>query len=118
MNNYRDNLQYLNESEAALVRQVLQQGKLEGLVSEQLVMALNNLFKELELVELDPESLLERLFSGGQVIDYYTLERRLEEYKQLIAGRDRIKCASNLAARRIRSPLPGGEGQGRGRTTL
>jgi hypothetical protein len=99
LNNYRDNLQYLNESEAALVRQVLQQGKLQGLVSEQLVMALNNLFKELELVELDPESLLERLFSGGQVIDYYTLERRLEEYKQqLVAGRDLDKVRIKLSS--------------------
>lgn len=98
LNNYRDNLQYLTENEAALVRQVLQQGKLQGLVSEQLVMALNNLFKELELVELDPESLLERLFSGGQVIDYYTLERRLDEYKQqLVAGRDLDKVRIKLS---------------------
>lgn len=98
LNNYQDNLQYLSEEEAALVRQVLQQGKLEGLISEQLVMALNSLFKELELVELDPESLLERLFSNSQVIDYYTLERRLEEYKQqLVAGRDLDKVRIKLS---------------------
>ena len=98
LNNYRDNLQYLNENEAAFVRQVLQKGKLEGLVSEQLVIALNNLFKELELVEFDPENLLERLFSGGQVIDYYTLERRLDEYKQqLIAGHDLDKVRIKLS---------------------
>ena len=97
LNNYRDNLQYLNENEA-FVRQVLQKGKLEGLVSEQLVIALNNLFKELELVEFDPENLLERLFSGGQVIDYYTLERRLDEYKQqLIAGHDLDKVRIKLS---------------------
>lgn len=97
LNNYRDNLQYLGEDEASLIGQVLQQGRLEGLVSEQLIAALNNLFKELELVELDPENLLERLFSGGQVIDYYTLERRLNEYKQqLIAGRDLDKVRIKL----------------------
>lgn len=61
-------------------------------------MALNSLFKELELVELDPESLLERLFSNSQVIDYYTLERRLEEYKQqLVAGRDLDKVRIKLS---------------------
>jgi hypothetical protein len=98
LNNYRDNLQYLGEDEASLIGQVLQKGRLEGLVSEQLIIALNNLFKELELVELRPrKTLLERLFSGGQVIDYYTLERRLDEYKQqLIAGRDLDKVRIKL----------------------
>ena len=99
LNNYRDNLQYLDEKEATLVGRVLQQKKLEGLVTEQLVMALNNLFKELEIIELDPGNLLERLFSGDQAIDYYTLERRLNEYKQqLIAGYDLDKVRIKLGS--------------------
>ena len=98
LKNYQDNLQYLNEEEAALVGRVLQQKKLKGLVTEQLVAALNNLFKELELIELDPDNLFERLFSGGQVIDYYTLERRLNEYKQqLTAGYDLDKVRIKLS---------------------
>ena len=89
LKNYQANLQYLDPEEAALIQAVLQQGKLEGLVTESLVIALNNLFKELDLVELDPEKLAGHLFAGGQVMDYYTFERRLEEYKQLLtAGRD------------------------------
>jgi len=101
LGNYRDNLQYLSDDEAALIRQVFLKGNLEGLVSERLVIALNNLFSELELVELDPGNLLEQLFAGCQVIDYYTLERRLAEYKQqLTAGRDldkvRIKLSSPI----------------------
>ena len=66
-----DNLQYLNEEEAALVGRVLQQKRGKGLVTEQLVAALNNLFKELELIELDPDNI--RALFRGQVIDYYAL---------------------------------------------
>jgi hypothetical protein len=50
-------------------------------------------------LNLIPQSLLEQLFSGGQVIDYYTLERRLEEYKQqLTAGRDLDKVRIKLSS--------------------
>jgi hypothetical protein len=73
-------------------------GTLPEVVTATMVKALNHLFDELEIIELNPKKLLEYLFKVSQVLDYYTLERNLNNIKQmLVAGKDlekiRIKQA-------------------------
>ncbi|HPZ43579.1 MAG TPA: DUF6079 family protein [Bacillota bacterium] len=98
VNNYRDNLDYLAAGEKSHILQLIKTGKLPEIISEELVIALNNLFKELVSLEVNPQELLEALFAGARVMDYFTFERKLDEWKQkLVAGHDLDKVRIKLA---------------------
>ncbi|MDN5313309.1 MAG: hypothetical protein PWQ68_2283, partial [Thermoanaerobacteraceae bacterium] len=92
LEHYRDNIEYLTSSEKAILLDVIKNGRLPEVISEDLIKALNNVFSELEIISLKPQELASTIFSDSQVIDYYTLERRLNEYKhKLVAGKDLSK---------------------------
>ncbi|CFX06363.1 AAA+ ATPase domain [Syntrophomonas zehnderi OL-4] len=98
VNNYKDNIQYLQADEKQEISYILKNGTLPEVITTTLVKALNHLFDELEIIELNPKKLMEHLFKESQVLDYYSLERNLNEFKQmLVAGKDlekiRIKQA-------------------------
>lgn len=98
LTNYKSNLQYLNAEEKKIVQKIIKNGKLPEIIAEDIVVALNNLFKELESIEITAEEFFERLFKDAQVMDYFTFERKLNALKQeLVAGKDldnvRIKLA-------------------------
>lgn len=100
LENYRDNIQYLTPDEKSLVEPVIRDSELPSPISEKLVMALNNLFRELESIEIDPEEFIREIFSESYVMDYATFNRKLDEFKQkLVAGKDldkvRIKFVQN-----------------------
>lgn len=100
LENYRDNVQYLTHDEKQLIEPVIRDSELPSPISDKLVMALNNLFRELESIELDPEDFIREVFSESGVMDYVTFSRKLDEFKQkLIAGKDldkiRIKFVQN-----------------------
>ncbi|HHY32854.1 MAG TPA: hypothetical protein GX515_07525 [Firmicutes bacterium] len=98
MSNYRDNLDYLQAGEKELILKVMESGKLPAVVTEDLVVALNNLFKEVVSVEVDAKGLLEAVFAGARVMDYFTFERKLNEWKQkLVAGHDLDKVRIKLS---------------------
>ena len=89
LDNYRDNIQYLSAPEQQLIREVIKSGCLPEQVTEELVLALNNLFKELVIIELTPEQMAKELFSASAVLDYKSFAQKLEEFKQkLVAGKD------------------------------
>lgn len=95
--NYRDNITYLNAGEQALVQGVVKNCALPKEVSEDLIKALNNLFKELEIIEVTPQQLLDELFTDARVLDYSTLTERLASFKQsLFAGHDLDKVRIKL----------------------
>lgn len=98
LNNYRDNMSYLQPGEKQAINEILRNGALPEVVSTTLTKALNNLFDELEIIEFNPTELFAYIFKDSQVLDYYRLERKLNDYKQmLVAGKDlekiRIKQA-------------------------
>lgn len=100
LENYRDNVQYLTHDEKQLIEPVIRDSELPSPISDKLVMALNNLFRELESIELDPEDFIREVFSESGVMDYVTFSRKLDEFKQkLVAGKDldkvRIKFVQN-----------------------
>ncbi|NPV81513.1 MAG: hypothetical protein HPY52_14840 [Firmicutes bacterium] len=98
VSNYRDNLDYMEAGEREAILQLVKAGKLPPVVTEGLVVALNNLFKELVSVEVSPKELLEAVFAGARVMDYFTFERRLNAWKQkLVAGHDLDKVRLKLA---------------------
>ena len=89
LNNYRDNIQYLLPDEKLAIEGLLKNGALPVTVTATLVKALNHLFDELEIIEFNPHKLIEHLFKDSPVLDYYSLERKLSNFKQtLVAGKD------------------------------
>lgn len=98
LNNYRNNIQYLQADEQKAIKQIIQNSALPNEISPILINALNHLFEELEIIEFDPTLLINMLFNDTQVLDYYTLEKKINDFKQqLVAGKDlekvRIKQA-------------------------
>jgi len=98
LNNYRDNVKLLNSDEQKLINGVIKSGKLPSPVSEPLVIAFNNLFKELELIEISEKMLADALFSDSQVMDYLTFDNRLKTFKDsLVKGKDLDKVRIKMA---------------------
>jgi len=98
LENYRDNIQFLTPDEKKLVEPVIRDSALASGISEKLVIALNNLFKELESIELDPENFIREIFSDSHVMDYFTFNKKLDEFKQkLVAGKDLNKVRIKFA---------------------
>ncbi len=100
LENYRDNIQYLTPDEKQLIEPLIRESGLPSSIYEKLVIALNNLFKELESIELDPEEFIREIFSDFGVMDYTTFSSKLDEFKQkLVTGKDldkvRIKFVQN-----------------------
>ena len=98
LNNYRDNMSYLQPGEKQAINDILKNSALPEVVSTTLIKALNNLFDELEVIEFNPTELFAYIFKDSQVLDYFRLEQKLNDFKQiLVAGKDlekiRIKQA-------------------------
>ncbi|OCZ54246.1 DUF6079 family protein [Dehalobacter sp. TeCB1] len=103
LNNYRDNIQYLQPEEKDVIQEIIRNSALPEIVSSSLIKALNHLFDELEVIEFDPARLLEILFKDSQILDYYSMERKLNDFKQqLVSGKDLEKI-------RIKQVEKGGE---------
>lgn len=97
VHNYRDNITYLTAEEQAIIQEVLNNSALPKDVTDDLIKALNNLFKELKIVEATPQQLLDELFSDARVLDYATFTERLDSFKQsLFAGHDLDKVRIKL----------------------
>ena len=89
LNNYRDNIRYLSSPEQELIIEIIESNTLPGYIPAGLAVALNNLFKELTIIELDPKQIAREIFSASAVLDYNAFTQRLEDFKRnLIAGKD------------------------------
>lgn len=101
LSHYKDNLDLLTDEDKKLVCLVLKAGKLPEAVDENLIVALNNLFKELVPVDINPQDILQTLFAEASVLDYYTFEKRLNEWKHnLTKGQDLDKIRFKSADRK------------------
>ena len=98
LESYKDNLQYLTADEKLLIEDIIRNGKLPDTISKELVIALNNLFRELESIEVSPSDIIEHVFKDSQVMDYTTFEDKLNDFKnKLVAGKDLSKVRIKLS---------------------
>jgi len=98
LENYRGNLQYLSPDERTLIEVVIRSSHLPESIEDSLVIALNNLFRELEIVEVTPTLFLESVFKESQVMDYRTFDDRIKKIMQkLVTGKDLSKVRIKLA---------------------
>lgn len=82
--NYRDNLRLLSDSENTILEEVISQNKLPEEISQDLISALNNLFNEIKVVEVSPGDIVNFVFNNSSVLDYETFSSMLEKYKKHI----------------------------------
>jgi hypothetical protein len=100
VSHYKDNLQYLSKEERKLIEKIIKDSRLPEHITEDIVVALNNIFKEIESIELSAEEFFIKLFKDAQVMDYFTFERKLNALKQeLVAGKDLDKIRIKLAVK-------------------
>lgn len=98
LENYRGNLQYLSSEERTLIEAIIRSSQLPETIEDSLVIALNNLFRELEIVEVNPTIFLEAVFKESQVMDYINFDARIKKLMQkLVAGKDFSKVRIKLA---------------------
>jgi KaiC/GvpD/RAD55 family RecA-like ATPase len=98
LENHRGNLQYLSPDERTLIEAIIRSSHLPEYIDDSLVIALNNLFRELEIVEVTPTLFLEAVFKESQVMDYRNFDERIKKIMQkLVAGKDLSKVRIKLA---------------------
>ena len=73
---YRDNMQFLEKAEKKLVQEILDEKKLPDLISSQMIQAINKLFKEIDIVEMDRDSIITTLFPNEEMITMEDLRKR------------------------------------------
>ncbi|NMD01397.1 MAG: hypothetical protein GYA62_16975 [Bacteroidales bacterium] len=97
LNNYKDNLKYLSAPEKKLIEGIIKNSSLPEQIDEKLIIALNNLFSELESVTVNLDEMVQTIFSDSQLVDYPTFEKKINEFKQrLVAGKDLAKIRLKL----------------------
>lgn len=94
---YRDNVQYLESAaEKQLIETILEQQKLPEMMTPQMVKTINKLFKEIEIIEIEREQIIETLFPNDSMTTIEELRRHflaLEEQlkKNRLESEIRIK---------------------------
>ena len=98
LENYHGNLQYLSPEERIMIEAVIRSSQLPESIEDSLIIALNNLFRELEIVEIAPTLFLEAVFKESHVMDYRTFDDRIKKIMQkVVAGKDLSKVRIKLA---------------------
>ncbi|MDI6781866.1 MAG: BREX-3 system P-loop-containing protein BrxF [bacterium] len=75
--NYRDNMQYLdNATEKQLIQSIMDNQKLPAHITQQTVQTINKLFKEIEVVEIEQDKIIEKLFPDEEMTTIEELRKR------------------------------------------
>lgn len=82
--NYTDNIKLLPDPEKKIIEDTISQNKLPDEISQDVITALNNLFREIEVVEVSPGDIINFVFKNASVLDYETFSAMIEEYKDQI----------------------------------
>jgi KaiC/GvpD/RAD55 family RecA-like ATPase len=82
--NYSDNMKILPDSEKTIIENILSDNKIPDEISQNVITALNNLFREIEVVKVSPGDIVNYVFKDSSVLDYESFSEMLEEYKEHI----------------------------------
>lgn len=81
---YKDNVGLLAKEEQDIIQQIASDKKLPAEITQELINALNNLFSELQEIEILPNEIIDHVFSDSNVLDYDAFSKKLDEYKEKI----------------------------------
>lgn len=91
--NYKTNLSLLPAYQQQLIQDLETKKKIPEKITEHLVTALNDLFKDLEAIQLNATEFIDYIFAGSSVVDANELKQKLEEYIHKLIG---SKSADNI----------------------
>lgn len=77
---YRDNLQFLDDNEKKLINKLIEDKYFPDNITPALISAINNLLKQVDVVEIDTEKILSTLFPKHQMV---SLEEFRDHFKSL-----------------------------------
>jgi hypothetical protein len=87
---YKDNISKLTPIEKAIIEEIQTRKELPAEISQNILNALNNLFSELQLIEIEPTEIVNFIFSSSDILDYDSFVKNLENYKKnIIENKDR-----------------------------
>ncbi|KKM78829.1 hypothetical protein LCGC14_1356070, partial [marine sediment metagenome] len=81
---YKDNIAKLTPLEKTIIEKIQAQKELPDDISQDILNALNNLFSELQLIEIEPTEIVEFIFSQSDILDYDSFVANIENYKNSI----------------------------------
>src|SRR5690606_21333881 len=85
---YRDNLKFLEENEKGEIEYILKNEKLPDSFTNTIVTALNKLFREIDVVELNSTQLVKSLFPEDEFITVAQLRERFLNFENdLVKGK-------------------------------
>lgn len=82
--NYQNNIDKLISSEQSIINDILVKGELPEIIDNQVITALNNLFSELQEVEIASVDLINFIFKEHSVLDFDMFEKKLEDIKEWV----------------------------------
>jgi KaiC/GvpD/RAD55 family RecA-like ATPase len=82
--NYIDNLKLLADTEKEIIENIVSETRLPDEISQDVITALNNLFREIEVVKVSPGDIVNFVFKNASVLDYESFSKMLEEYKEQV----------------------------------
>jgi hypothetical protein len=90
INQYRDNIDKLIDAEKTIIIEIETNMVLPDDISQEIINALNNLFSELQLIEIKPTEIVDFVFSKSDILDYDSFVVNIEQYKKsIIKGKDK-----------------------------
>lgn len=83
---YKDNIELLSTEEQNLITEIRDKQELPENINQDVISALNNLFKQIEPVKINPNSFIEFIFSDSASLDYDSFTEKLDQYKKEVLG--------------------------------
>ena len=81
---YKDNISKLTSTEKTIIERIQIKKELPDDISQDMLNALNNLFSELQLIEIESTEIVDFIFSSSDILDYDSFVKNLENYKKNI----------------------------------
>ncbi|MDY0362227.1 MAG: DUF6079 family protein [Desulforegulaceae bacterium] len=90
---YRDNIQFLEDDNSKeSIKYILDNKKLPDYIDNNLIKAINSLFKEIDIIELDPnKDIIQKIFPKEDMISFEDLENAFSEIKDNILKNNQDK---------------------------
>lgn len=83
---YKDNIGLLSTEEQNIITEIRDKQDLPDDINQNVISALNNLFKPIEPVKINPNSFIEFIFSDSASLDYDSFTEKLDQYKKEVLG--------------------------------
>lgn len=83
---YKDNIGLLSAEEQDIINEIIDNKDLPEEINQNVIHALNNLFKQIEPVKINPKNFIKFVFADSASLDYDSFTEKLDQYKKEVLG--------------------------------